>query len=118
MTSHVECDESGATLERSALAPDGSLLAEPEEDPVTWLDLQGHASFPADDTTIEPDRIEPPLGQLDCLRYTVRDGANENVFWFATDHPEMPIRFLSRAGGNVVMTASWAREHRAVRITV
>jgi hypothetical protein len=106
LTRYVECDDSGATVERSALAPDGSVLGDPDVDRVTWLDLQSHASFPVDDTTIEPDRIETPLGELDCLRYTVRDGASENVFWFAKDHPGMPIRFLTRVGGNVVMTVS------------
>ena len=106
VTRYVECDDSGATIERSALAPDGSILGDPDVDRVTWLDLQSHASFPADDTTIEPERIETPLGDLDCLRYTVRDGASEKVFWFAEDYPGMPIRFLTRAGGNVVMTVT------------
>ena len=103
---YVECDENGATLERSELSLDGSPLGEPELVHVTWLDLQGHASFPAADTTIERESIETPLGRLDCLRYTVRDGADEDVFWFAQDHPGMPIRYLTRSGGDVRMTAS------------
>ena len=106
VTRYVECDDSGATIERSALAPDGSILGDPDVDRVTWLDLQSHASFPADDTTIEPERIETPLGELDCLRYTVQAGASEKVFWFAKDYPGMPIRFLTRSGGKVVMTVS------------
>src|SRR5262245_35155406 len=64
---YVECDASGATLERSTLAPDGSPLGEPELDRVTWLDLQGHASFPSDATTVVPERLETVLGSLDCL---------------------------------------------------
>lgn len=106
MTTYVECDDSGATIERSALAPDGSMLGDADVDRVTWLDLQSHASFPADDTTIEPERIETPLGGLDCLRYTVRDGASEKVLWFAKDLPGMPVRFLTRTGGQVVMTVT------------
>lgn len=106
VTRYVECDDSGATLERSALALDGSPLGEPDLDRVTWLDLQGHASFPAADTEIEPDRIETPLGDLECLRYTVREGAAEKVFWFAKDLPGMPVRFLTRIDGKVVMTAT------------
>src|SRR5215207_9160741 len=66
LTRYVECDDSGATIERSALAPDGSVLGDPDVDRVTWLDLQSHASFPVDDTTIEPERIQTPLGELDC----------------------------------------------------
>jgi hypothetical protein len=106
LTRYVECDDSGATIERSTLAPDGSLLGETERDRVTWLDLQSHASFPAAETTIEADRIESPLGDVDCLRYTVRDGETERVLWFATDYPGMPVRFLTRTGGAVVTTVT------------
>jgi hypothetical protein len=103
---YVECDVEGAVLERSQLSLDGAPVGEPEVDRVTWLDLQSHASFPAEVTTIDPERIETPLGELDCLRYTVRDGAAERVFWFATDLPGMPVRFLTRIDGEVVMTVS------------
>jgi hypothetical protein len=102
----VECDEAGATIERSRLSLDGSPLAEPEVDRVIWRDLQAHASFPADDTTIEPERIETAIGALDCLRYTVRDGGTDEVFWFAKDLPGMPIQSLTRTDGQVVATAS------------
>ncbi len=99
-------DDSGATLERSALSADGAPLGEPEPSRVTWRELQEHASFPADATTIEPERIETAIGQLDCLRYTVRDGSSEDVFWFATDLPGMPIRYLTRVDGQVAVTVS------------
>lgn len=102
----VECDESGATLERSRLSLGGSPLAEPEVDRVTWQDLQAHASFSADDTTIESERIETAIGELDCLRYTVRDGAIEEVFWFAKGLPGMPVKCLTRTNGQVVTTVS------------
>ena len=102
----VGCDESGATLERSRLSLDGAPLAEPEADRVTWRDLQAHASFAADRTTIESERIRTAIGELDCLRYTVRDGATEEVFWFAKALPGMPVRYLTRTDGRVVTTAS------------
>lgn len=102
----LECDDAGATIERSRLSLDGSLLAEPEVDRVTWRDLQAHASFPAVDTTIESERIETALGELDCLRYTVREGATDTVFWFATDLPGMPVQFLTRTDDQVVTTVS------------
>jgi hypothetical protein len=103
---YVECDEAGATLERSRLSLDGSALAEPEVNRVTWLDLQRHASFPADDTTIESERIETAIGELDCLRYTVRERATDEVFWFAKNLPGMPIQQLTRTDGQVVTTVS------------
>ena len=103
---YVACDEAGATLERFHLSLDGARLGEPEVVPVTWLELQGHASFPVEATTIEPERIETPLGQVECLRYTVREGATESVFWFAPELPGMPVRFVTRAEGHVVLTVS------------
>jgi hypothetical protein len=102
----VECDQAGATMERARLSLDGVPLGEPEVNRVTWRDLQAHASFPADDTMIESERIVTAIGELDCLRYTVRDGVAEEVFWFAKDLPGMPIRYLSRTGGQIVMTVS------------
>lgn len=102
----VECDEAGATLERSRLSLDGSPLAEPEVDRMTWRDLQAHASFPAEDTTVEHERIQTAIGELDCLRYTVREGATDRIFWFAKDRPGMPIRSLTRTGGRVVTAVS------------
>jgi hypothetical protein len=102
----VECDETGATMERSRLSLDGSPLAEPELDRVTWRDLQAHGSFPADDTTIESERIETAIGELDCLRYRVHEGATDEVFWFAKDLPGMPIQCVTRTDGQVVTTVS------------
>lgn len=102
----VECDEVGATLERFRLSLDGSPLGEPDIGRVTWSALQSHASFAAEVTTIEPERIESAMGALDCLRYTVRDGDDDEVFWFAKDLPGMPIQYLTRTNGRVVATVS------------
>jgi hypothetical protein len=103
---YVECDDAGAALERFRLSLDGSPLGEPQVIRATWLDLQGHASFPAADTTIESERLETAIGPLDCLRYTVRDGSTDEVFWFAKDLPGMPVRQLTRIDGQVVETVS------------
>jgi hypothetical protein len=98
------CDDAGATIERSRRSLDGSPVAEPDVDRVTWRDLQAHASFPAQHTTIESERIETAIGELDCLRYTVREGGTDEVFWFAKNLPGMPIQCLTRTDGEVVMT--------------
>ena len=102
----VEADAAGALLERSRLSADGEPLGESDVNRVTWRDLQAHASFPAEHTTIEPERIETAIGELDCLRYTVRDGATEEVFWFAKELPGMPIQYLTREAGQIVTTVS------------
>jgi hypothetical protein len=103
---YLECDDAGATMERVRLSLDGAPLGEPQVGRVTWLDLQTHASFPADATTIESEVIDTAIGELDCLRYTVRDGSTEEVFWFAKDLPGMPVQQLTRTDGKVVTTVS------------
>ena len=102
ISTYVECDETGATLERSRRSLDGALLGEPQAMKTTWLDLQRHASFPAGDTTIEPERIETAIGALDCVRYTLREGGTDEIFWFATSLPGMPIQQVTRTDGQIV----------------
>lgn len=97
-TRYLTCDDEGATFERTT---DGG---EPEQGRATWLELQEHASFPLAQTTIDTERIETPLGELDCLRYTVRDDEVEKVLWFATSMPGMPVRMVTRRAGRVVST--------------
>ncbi|HUR15048.1 MAG TPA: hypothetical protein VM097_11220 [Mycobacteriales bacterium] len=103
---YVECTQEGATLQRWQAALDGTPYGEPEVDEVTWLELQAHAAFPAEHTTIDPERITTPLGDLDCLRYTVLRDDTEVVFWFAVDRPGMPVRMVTRQSGEVVSTVS------------
>jgi hypothetical protein len=91
----VACDETGATLERGATGTR-----------VTWAELQAHAAFPAARTTIEPDTIETPLGVLDCLRYTVEDGDDVDVFWFAQAFPGMPVRYRTRDSTTTMITST------------
>jgi hypothetical protein len=106
VTRFVESDDAGVTLERSRFSLDGLPVGDPEPDRLSWLDLQAHASFPADATTIAPERIATAIGELDCLRYTVREGSTEDVFWFARTLPGMPIRSLTRQDGHVVATVA------------
>jgi hypothetical protein len=81
-------------------------------DLVTWRDLQAHASFPAEDTTITSERIETEIGQLPCLRYQVRDGTTDEVLWFAEDLPGMPVRYLTRTDDQVVTTVTVVSDTR------
>lgn len=106
VTRYLDCDEAGATLERTPTSADGVPVGEAQRDRMTWLDLQSHASFPAAETTIGAERIETPMGALDCLRYTVVDDDGERTFWFARDLPGMPVRYVTRVGGEVVMTVT------------
>jgi hypothetical protein len=90
-----EGDDEGASI-----AADGQSLR------VTWHDLQAHASFPADSTTITTDTIETPLGELECLRYEVTRDDGTHTFWFATERPGMPIRHSVERNGDTLSTTT------------
>jgi hypothetical protein len=99
-------DDEGALQESSRSDADGSTIGEPETHRVTWKGLQAHASFPAAHTTIERERIETPMGELDCLRYTVDTGDGIDTFWFALGLPGMPVRYVNTRGDEVTNTVT------------
>lgn len=94
----------GATYERADCDADGVVIGDVVTAPLTWLDLQRHASFPADMTTRDEVTLELPLGVEDCLRYVVRDGGETTTFWFSTRRPGMPVKVTSRRGDHVLVT--------------
>jgi len=82
-------DDEGVLIEsHPAGAPEAAKGAR-----VAWRELQAHAAFPAERTTVGSETIEHPLGRLDCLRYDVQDDDGRTVFWFALAHPGMPVRY-------------------------
>lgn len=95
----VEADETGATLERWWVGPDGLVDGEVERERTSWLDLQRHAAFPADRTTSSRETLDLPVGTVECVRFDVRpeasvvDGAAVATFWFSLAHPGMPVRY-------------------------
>lgn len=80
-------DAVGATLERWSAADRSDLSA----NRVTWLELQRHAAFDAETTTVSTQSLSIPLGEVECLRYDTTDG----VFWFSLAHPGMPVQYES-----------------------
>ena len=104
MSRFVACDDEGATFERGGCTPEGDPVGELQGSRVSWLDLQGHASFPADSVSIAADAVDLPVGHLDCLRYTLTDGDDVTIFWFATSLPGMPVRVVDATAGRVVAT--------------
>lgn len=103
---YLDCDDEGATIERSVVTADGEPSGAVESGRSTWLQLQAHASFPADQTEIATETIDLPLGRLECRRYTVRDGDSVDEFWFATAMPGMPVRVTKASGERIVATVS------------
>jgi hypothetical protein len=99
-------DADGGFGESWTETPDGRRLTEPERHHSTWLELQAHASMPAERTTIEEETFEVPAGRFDGWRYTRTDGDEVDVFWFAKSAPGAPLRYESRVGGEVVFSST------------
>jgi hypothetical protein len=102
----LEGDGDTATQRITPVDGDGAPVAESEIRTTSWKDLQAHACFPDDRTTITPVVIHTVLGTLDCLRYEVRRDDARDTFWFATALPGMPVRFTRQRQGRVVTTTT------------
>ena len=76
-------DGAGAEQELWTETPDGTRLTETETGHSICRELQGHASMPADRTTVTEEEIDTPAGSFDCLRYTRTDEDGVGIFWFA-----------------------------------
>lgn len=93
-TVFLETDEVGAIIEAGGV-----------RHRVSWADLQAHASFPAERTTITEDVVETPLGEMECICYRVVADGSVTSFWFAKKRPGMPVRSVTESGGSVVSTS-------------
>lgn len=86
-----ETDAEGATLDRwFTESPDDVLSSR-----VTWAELQEHAAFPIDHTTVTTETLELEIGRVECRRYDTSDGPDAPVetYWFSLGHPGMPVRY-------------------------
>jgi hypothetical protein len=99
-----DLDDEGATMTRTPLGDDGEPIAEPTSERVTWRRLQEHALYPKDRSVVDRARLDHPLGELDCLRYTVTDGDAVDAYWFDLARPGMPVLVDSRRAGAPVVT--------------
>jgi hypothetical protein len=97
-------DGEGATMSRTPLDEDGEPSDEPARERVTWRRLQEHASFPADHAVRDRAPLHHPLGELECLRYTVTDEDAVDTYWFDVSRPGMPVLVDSQRGGTPVVT--------------
>lgn len=88
----TEIEGETSVQELQATDADGTPLGEASPGRSTWLDLQRHASQPAEATTVDEVRLALPFADLDCWRYTVRTPDAELRFWFAKELPGMPVQ--------------------------
>ena len=96
-TEFTEVDDARAVMVMTPIDDRGSPTGEARTVEAVWTDLQAHASFPAEITTVGRDTIETPLGTVECIRYDVANDDHTNTFWFSPAHPGMPVRLTSDA---------------------
>lgn len=97
----IEGDAEGALQESQRFTMAGEPIDQAIRERTKWSDFQSHASFPAEATTIQEDRVETPAGTFDCLRYDVHRGDGLETFWFAVELPGMPVKVETREEGKV-----------------
>jgi hypothetical protein len=108
----ISGDSEGGVYEFWTESEAGQPLSEPVRDRSTWLELQGHASMPADQTVIEDVTIEVPMGRYEGRRYTRTSGDEVDTFWFAMELPGAPVRFEQRVRGELVFSSTAIEDRR------
>ena len=108
----ISADAEGGVYEFWTESADGRRLSEPVRDRSTWLELQGHASMPADQTEIEDVTIDVPMGRYAGRRYTRTNGDEVDTFWFAMELPGAPVKFEQRVRGELVFSSTALEDRR------
>lgn len=101
VTRFVSWDAEGADRQAYRVMADGT-STQPTTSRSTWVQLQGHASYPIDAVRIEEVDLDSSMGRLDCLRYTVVDGDETVTHWFARSMPGMPVQTVVTNGGREI----------------
>ncbi len=106
-------DETMARFRYYTATAEGELMGEVQTGEAPWAELQAHASFPTERTTVETAAVEVAAGAFDCWRYTVRgavpvEGGEPRTvvsqFWFAKELPGPPVKMVQTIDGEVAMT--------------
>jgi hypothetical protein len=99
---YLATDADGATQAFTPTDADGHPIGPTVERRSAWRDLQAHASFPADRTTVEETHLDLAWGTESCWLYRVAEGETVTRYWFARRLPGMPVVVESRVGGELV----------------
>ncbi|MBM6403565.1 hypothetical protein JQN72_04815 [Phycicoccus sp. CSK15P-2] len=100
----AEGDAEGTVMVRTPRRPDGEPDDEPVRERMSWQELQSHGSYPADQTQVQEAPLKHPLGELECLVYTIDDGGGTvDRFWFDRSRPGLPIHIESFRGQHCVL---------------
>jgi hypothetical protein len=107
-----ESDAETSAMETLQLDKDRKPLAKPVTRKAKWRDLQAHASFDKNATTITEAKTEVPFGTFDCLVYTIKGTRGVQRFSFAKDLPGPPVKMEVEVGGKVLQTMELV-DHRS-----
>jgi hypothetical protein len=88
----VEADAETSVQQLQPTDADGRPIGEATLGRSSWLDLQRHASQPADATTVREVALDLPFGTFDCWLYTVLRPDAKLRFWFAKELAGMPVQ--------------------------
>ena len=75
----------------------------------------GARIVPGHQTAVTNETTDLPLGTLECLRYTVRDGDAVDEFWFAVAMPGMPVKVTRASDGRITVTVTVIADSTAPR---
>ena len=74
----------------------GHPLGEPKVAEFTWAELESHATWNADITTVTEEPLRTPVGTHACLHYRVVTPVGTTDAWFDRTLPGPPIRYEER----------------------
>lgn len=66
---------------------------------ISWSELQAHASYPQEQTSITIETITVPAGTFECFKYRVTDGRILTEAWFPLDLPGPPALKVDTVDG-------------------
>ncbi len=115
-TEFLAADESGVTMRDTTTDVEGTPQGEPETATATWKELESHAHFPRNATTIRESVVEVPAGRFETFQYRITSTTNgatsSATLWFAKNLPGPPVKVVREVDGAVAMTMVLLQTHR------
>ncbi len=104
-----EGDAEGCAIEMIRTNLEGTSIAEPSTSRSTWEELQSHASWPMEFTTIRVADVEVPAGTypkalLYRIERTAGGKATVTESYFAKELPGPPVKMVQLVDGETLMT--------------
>lgn len=93
ITEFINISESGSYFNEITTDKNGKVQRRRRKNYAEWTDLQEHASFPEENTTITTDKIKLKPGEFECFVYTVKTGDRLTKLYFAKKLPGPPVYY-------------------------